>query len=109
METDNIEQVKEVAKINSTCDSKLEKKTKKINKTGGAPCIYFDDMLCRTPFCDLEICSKCPQGGIYCTDKVPNPLRKLLHKVIGLAMFFAAFLGEENIIYEALNGFMQAI
>ena len=98
MEIENIEQIKDIVKMDSPSQSKLRSK-KAVNKVSFKPCIYFNDVECRIPVCDMETCEKCPKGYIYCMDVKPNYLKQMLHKIIGIALFLVALIAEESIVY----------
>jgi len=109
MEREGLDQIGDIANVNQSGGSRLERKISKIGKPRGTPCIYFDDMVCKTPFCDMEICSKCPKGCSYCTDTSMNPLRKMLHKIVGIIIFLVAFIGEESMLYEVVSKLIKPL
>lgn len=88
METESIEHVADVSSPKSLGGSKV-KNTKKI-LAGAKMCVYFKDMECRIPFCDMKACEKCNEGYIFCTrvNFIKGMLNKILLFFIGIVLFF---------------------
>ena len=108
MEAENIDQVREISRTTQTNDAKLGV-AENVNGQKDLQCLYFKDRTCRAPYCDSEVCAKCPRGCGFCLENSPNPLRKLLHKVMGMIVFLAAFIVEESVILEMLGRFIRRI
>lgn len=102
MDTDIVKNVRESEKINDSSDLKL-KKDGKASKVSNRLCMYFKNIICRIPFCDLEVCSKCPKGYVYCATGNPNPLRDMMHRVIGIIAFLISLIAGEEIALELLK------
>jgi hypothetical protein len=88
METEGIEQVADVSSPKSVSGSKV-KNTKKI-LAGAKMCVYFKDMECRIPVCDMKACEKCSEGHIFCTrvNFIKSMLKRILLFIIGVVFFF---------------------
>jgi len=89
MDTEAIEQIADVPAAKSLSQSKV-KVAKKVVPSGKM-CVYFRDMLCRTPVCDMKICEKCPEGGAVCLRI--NFIKRMLQKVL-LLFVSLLFLSE---------------
>jgi len=87
MEPENIGQISNIPLTASVNESKIKDEKKTTTLTNGKKCIYFKDMLCRIPVCDMQACEKCNEGYIYCTRV--NFIKSLLQKVL---MFFICIL-----------------
>lgn len=87
METEGIEQIADVSSTKSVSGSRV-KNLKRI-RPGGRMCVFFKDMECRIPVCDLKACEKCNEGYIYCTrvNFIKNMLQRILMFFIGLIIF----------------------
>ena len=85
MESQQIEQVNNVPYTVSVSGSKV-RNAKRITLKS-KPCIYFKDVDCRAPMCDMKVCEKCPEGTVICT-KI-NFIKSMLQKVL---MFLVALL-----------------
>jgi len=84
MENQPIEQITDVPLTMPLSHSRV--KNAKHVAIKGKPCIYFKEMQCRAPVCDLEICERCPEGGAYCTRI--NFIKKLVQKILMLIVGF---------------------
>lgn len=91
METEAIEQVADVPAAKSLSQSRV-KNAKRI-VSSGKMCVYFRDMPCRTPVCDMKICEKCPEGGAVCLriNFIKRMVQKILIFIIGLIVFSELF------------------
>lgn len=86
MNAENIEIVAEVPAAKSLSQSKV-KNFKRAMSVTGKMCVYFKDMECRIPMCDMKACEKCTEGSTYCTRVtfIKNLVKKIL-------IFFACLL-----------------
>jgi len=84
MGTESIEQIADVSSPKSLSESKV-KNAKKVSLKAKM-CVYFKDMECRIPFCDLKACEKCNEGYIFCTrvNFIKNMLQRILMFFVGL-------------------------
>jgi len=86
MENQSLEQIRisDIPQAMPLADSKVRNSRRVTIK--GKPCIYFKDMECRTPMCDMKICEKCPEGGAVCLriNFIKSMLQKILIFFIGL-------------------------
>jgi hypothetical protein len=87
MDAESIEQVADVSSPKSIGGAKV-KNLKKI-RSDVRMCIYFKDMECRIPVCDLKICEKCSEGHIFCTRV--NFIKSMLQKVLLFLISFILF------------------
>lgn len=46
----------------------------------GKPCIYFKDMQCRAPVCDMKACEKCPEGTFLCARI--NFIKRMVQRIL---------------------------
>lgn len=86
MENQPVEQIQIADVPHATALSQSRVRNAKRVGIKGKPCIYFKDMLCRTPMCDMKICEKCPEGGAVCLriNFIKNMLQKILIFFISL-------------------------
>ena len=87
MEPEKIGQISDIPLTASVNESKIKDEKKTVTMTNGKKCVYFKDMVCRIPICDMKACEKCSEGYIYCTRV--NFIKSLIQKVL---MFFICFL-----------------
>ena len=87
MGIENIEQVADVVATKSLDHARV-KQTKKVPATA-KQCIYFKDVECRAPLCDMEACQKCPEGHGFCsrTLLIKRMVQKLMIICIGIFFF----------------------
>lgn len=102
MESEQIIPATRTEKITDSGDLKL-KKDGKTGRVSNRLCMYFKNIICRVPFCDLEVCAKCPKGYVYCATGNPNPLKKMLHRVIGIITLLVSLIAGEEIAFELLK------
>jgi hypothetical protein len=88
MGTEGIEQIADVSSPKSVGGSKV-KNSKRI-LAGAKMCVYFKDMECRIPVCDMKVCEKCNEGYIFCTrvNFIKSMLNRILLFFIGIVLFF---------------------
>lgn len=84
MDIENIEQVSDVVATKSLNNARV-KQAKKVPATA-KQCIYFKDVECRAPLCDMEVCQKCPEGHGFCsrTLLIKSMIRKVMIFFIGI-------------------------
>ncbi len=87
MDAESIEQVADVSSPKSIGGSKV-KNLKRI-RAGAKMCVYFKDMECRIPVCDLKVCEKCSEGNIFCTRV--NFIKSMLQRILLLLISFILF------------------
>ena len=85
MENQQIEQVSDVPMTTPLGEAKV-KNTKRVAMKM-KPCIYFKDMDCRAPVCDMDVCSKCPEGTGICMNM--DFMKKMIKRV---SMFLLTLL-----------------
>ncbi len=85
MHPEAIEQVTEVPATKNMSGAKV-KNAKKVVATA-KPCIYFPDVECRAPVCDMEVCQRCPEGHGFCSRTLL--LKRMIQRVL---MFLVALL-----------------
>ena len=85
MGTEAIEQISDVSSPKNVSGSKV-KNTKKIAQ-GAKMCVFFKDMECRIPLCDLKACEKCNEGSVFCTRV--SFIKSMLQKIL---LFFLGFI-----------------
>ena len=87
METEALEHVGEDVSAKPLNQSKV-KNTKKISD-GLKMCVYFKDMECRIPICDIKACEKCNEGQTYCTRVtfIKNLVQKILMFIVCVLIF----------------------
>ena len=87
MQPENIEQVADVPSPKSVSGGRV-KNMKKI-RLDAKMCVYFKDMECRIPFCDMKACEQCNSGYIYCARVtfIKNMLQRVLSFFICLMIF----------------------
>lgn len=87
MEAEHIEQVADVSSPKSVSGGRV-KNMKKI-RLNAKMCVYFKDMECRIPFCDMKACEKCNSGYAYCTRVtfIKNMLQRILAFFVCLIIF----------------------
>jgi len=78
MDTQAIEQIADVPPAKSLSQSKVRVAKKVV--PSGKMCVYFRDMQCRSPVCDMKICEKCPEGGAVCLRI--NFIKSMLQKIL---------------------------
>lgn len=85
MGAENIERIGDVMAAKPLNDTRI-KASKKVPATA-KQCLYFKDIECRAPLCDMEMCQKCPEGHGFCSRTIL--LRQLVSRVL---MFIVCFL-----------------
>jgi len=85
MKAESIEQVSDVSSPKSLSESKVKNAKKVSSKV--KMCVYFKEMECRIPICDLKACEKCNEGYVFCTRV--NFIKNMLQKIL---MFFISFI-----------------
>jgi hypothetical protein len=85
MQTENIEQIAGLTSPRSVNESKV-KNSKKISSSVKM-CVFFKDMECKIPFCDMKACEKCNEGYVYCTRI--NFIKSMVQKIL---LFFISFI-----------------
>jgi len=89
MDAELVEHIKEVPSAKPLNGSRV-KNSKKIS-ISVKMCVYFKDMECRVPVCDMKVCEKCPEGGVYCTRV--SFIRSMVSKILSF-LFILIFLSE---------------
>jgi hypothetical protein len=89
MEPENIGHISDIPLAASVNESKIKDEKKTTTMTNGRKCIYFKDMVCRIPVCDMKACEKCSEGSIYCTrvNFIKSLIQKVLMVFIGILIF----------------------
>jgi hypothetical protein len=85
MDTEKIEQISDIVSAKAVNGSKV-KNTKKA-ETNGRMCVYFKDMVCRIPLCDMDACSKCSEGSQYCMRV--SYIKSMIQRIL---LFILAFI-----------------
>ena len=85
MQAEGIEQIIDVGSPRSASESKVKNSKKVFASTH--MCVYFKDMECRIPMCDMKACEKCNEGYVYCTRV--NFIKSMVSKIL---MFFVALI-----------------
>jgi len=89
MENQSVEQISDVPHAAPLAESRVRNTKKVAIKIKS--CIYFKDMDCRAPVCDMDICEKCPEGGAVCL-KI-NFIKRMISRILALFVSFL-FLSE---------------
>jgi hypothetical protein len=87
MAIENIEQVADVGSPRSVNESKV-KHTKKL-RPDLKMCVFYKDMECRIPVCDMKACGQCNEGYVYCTRV--NFIKDMLQKIFLFLLMFILF------------------
>ena len=85
MQAESIEQIINVSSPRSASESKV-KNSKKVF-VSARMCIYFKDMECRIPICDMKACEKCNEGYVYSTRV--NFIKSMIQKIL---LFFMSLI-----------------
>ena len=87
MDIENIEHiaVEDVVATKSLNNSPV--KMKKQVPATAKPCVYFKDVECRAPMCDMEVCQKCPEGHGFCDRTLL--IKRMIQRVM---LFFIGFI-----------------
>jgi len=87
MEMEHIELIADVPSAKPLSDARV-KNSKKI-LPNGKMCTYYKNMECRAPFCDMDVCQKCPEGGAYCTRVafIKKMITRVLIFIVSLLIF----------------------
>ncbi len=78
MDAEKIELVSDVVSAKAVSETKVKNDKKVV--LAGKPCVYFKDMECRIPLCDMDVCSKCDQGFAYCTRV--NYIKSMIQRIL---------------------------
>ena len=84
MDAEKIEQVTDVVSAKAVNDSKIKNEKKAV--FSGKMCVYYKEMECRIPLCDMDLCSKCSEGYAFCSrvNYIKNMIAKILLFVLAL-------------------------
>jgi hypothetical protein len=87
MDTGSIELIHDVP-MTKPLDGAKVKNMKKINRMTKT-CVFFKDMECRAPVCDMEVCQKCSEGYGHCTRVAL--MKSMIQRVLLLIVSFLLF------------------
>jgi hypothetical protein len=87
VENQQIEQIGDVPRTMPMGESRVRNAKKVTLK--GKPCVYFKDMECRAPVCDMDVCSKCPEGTGICMnmDFMKKMIKRISIFILTLLLF----------------------